>query len=57
MEADQTAASRRSACERCGGTMELLAHIPTRLGEPAYNVFECVDCGVIDWVTADDGAS
>ena len=56
MQADQPDRASGSACERCGGKMKLLTHIPTRLGEPAYNVFECADCGLIDWVTIDGGA-
>ena len=55
MQADQPDRARGSACERCGGKMELLTHIPTRLGEPPYNIFECADCGLIDWVTIDGG--
>lgn len=37
-------------CERCGGTLELALHLPERLGQPAYEIFRCIACGLVDWV-------
>jgi hypothetical protein len=56
MSADDTGVAQSRSCGHCGGKMELLTYIPKRHGHPAYAVFECPGCGVIEWVGYDDQA-
>lgn len=37
-------------CERCGEALQVAMHLPARLGQPAYEIFNCLACGFIDWV-------
>jgi hypothetical protein len=53
---DATTTSGRQ-CGQCGGNMELLTYIPKRLGHTAYAVFECLGCGVVEWVSHNDDGS
>jgi hypothetical protein len=49
---DRKAPKRQSrACARCSKTMHLLTAIARFGDQPAYNIFRCVTCGAIDWVT------
>ena len=36
-------------CKRCGDRLELLAVIPRFVERPAYKIFSCNRCDVIEW--------
>jgi len=57
MKADPPAPDDDHTCDRCGGVMELVTHIPKRLGSPPCAIFTCLDCGDVHWKTLDDDAS
>lgn len=40
----------QKVCRQCGGTLELLICLQKTVGSPAYKIFYCTDCEVIDWV-------
>ncbi len=46
---------RPRVCQRCGGALEDAFHLPERIGQPAYDIFRCVACGLIDWVAQGAG--
>lgn len=40
----------RPVCARCGEALQTALHLPSRLGQPAYDIFNCIACGFIAWV-------
>lgn len=52
MKADPPAPD--GTCDRCGGIMELVTHIPRRIGRPPCDIFTCLDCGDVHWKTRED---
>ncbi len=42
-------------CERCGTDLEAALRLPARIGQPAYDIFRCVACGLVDWVAQGPG--
>ena len=41
----------RLHCDRCGGTSKPAAMLAKAFDHPAYKIFECETCGLLDWVT------
>jgi RNase P subunit RPR2 len=37
-------------CQRCGADLQAALHLPQRIGQPAYVIFRCADCGSVEWV-------
>jgi hypothetical protein len=37
-------------CKRCGDRLELLAVIPRFVERPAYKIYSCNRCDVIEWL-------
>jgi hypothetical protein len=56
MKADPPAPDDNT-CDRCGGVMELVTHIPRRLGRPPCAIFTCLDCGDVQWKTLGEDES
>ncbi len=42
--------SPQPLCERCGQALQAALHLPARLKQPAYDIFNCTACGFIAWV-------
>jgi uncharacterized protein with PIN domain len=40
----------RAPCQRCGGALELATKLEKAPGRPAYEIFRCVACGLMEWV-------
>jgi RNase P subunit RPR2 len=40
-------------CQRCGATLQAALHLPQRIGQPAYVIFRCAGCGLVEWVAQD----
>jgi len=39
---------------RCGGGMRLAAIIPGLSSDPAHRVFECTECGNLNWESEEE---
>lgn len=40
-------------CQRCGAALQAALHLPQRIGQPAYVIFRCAGCGLVEWVAQD----
>lgn len=37
-------------CSRCGGSLKLELALDKTPGQPPYQIFRCIACGLLDWV-------
>jgi DNA-directed RNA polymerase subunit M/transcription elongation factor TFIIS len=43
-------ANRPPPCRRCAGSLSFVTYQPRTWDHPAYDVFECIKCGMLEWV-------
>jgi hypothetical protein len=46
-----TALTPTKTCERCGGRSERVTTFPKSSAAPGYDVYECLECNDIEWVS------
>jgi DNA-directed RNA polymerase subunit RPC12/RpoP len=50
MEERQDEQDRAQRCPRCGGELALMTRLPALAPHPAYWIYRCFSCGIIEWI-------